>query len=376
MTAIINNIAATTPTDIYRIVTSLANVPMTLESGLAFGLGSWTCVESTRFLMENSPFFITMTLNGGIELTNSAGDWLARTSPIIEAKNFDNGYCYLVTENGHKYNFTTFENIAPMITPVAQQKWMEKPVAPTIKQYDSFSDLPFKEKVYFKECIKYYISCAQTDDKCRYAFGELEAKRADYGFVNGIFCHISDSKENVFSLLNLDGVNVVGQVVKTLRGYKLCNYVFEKEIDFDCYDIMDEEDVMEDESNEYIEIMLSLETAAQDYYLKEVNNRIKHDIELNHNCAMKRYNKQMAIQSILGFHAITIKHEYDHRAYCDSKTTSIFEFSRPISREEFSSFLKEMGKEEKAQEAWYTPYAIINGEGDKWSYTFVNPYTD
>lgn len=357
------------------IIIALAGVALTLESGLTFPIGDWSPATATRILMENSPFYISMTPNGGIQLTNSKGQWLTRTSPIVEAKRFDNGYCYFMTENGHKYNFTTFENVTPVNTPVIQQKWMEKPVAPIIKQYDSFSHLPLRERVYFEEHKAYYISCSQTEDKCRYAFGKLDAKRADYGFVNNIFCHISDSKENVSSLLNLDGVNVVGQVVETLRGYKLCNYVFEKEIDFDCYDIVDEDDIMEDESDEYLEIMTSLENAAYNYYLNEVNDRIKRNAEWNHDCAMKQYNKQMEIQSILGFHAIAIKHECDHRAYCDSKTTSIFEFSRPISRKEFSSFLKEMGEEEKAQEAWYTPYTIVKGEGDKWTYTHVNPST-
>lgn len=357
------------------IIIALAGVALTLESGITFPIGNWSPAEATRILMENSPFYISMAPNGGIQLTNSKGQWLARTSPIVEAKRFDNGYCYFMTENGHKYNFTTFENVPPVSTPVIQQKWMEKPVAPIIKQYDSFSHLPLRERIYFEEHKAHYISCSQTEGKCRYTFGKLNAKRADYGFVGNIFCHISDSKENIFSLLNYDGVHVVGQVIETARGYKLCNYVFEKEIDFDCDDIMDEDDIMEEESNEYLEIMASLKSAAYNYYLKEVNDRIKSDTEREYKSAMNQYNKQMEIQSILGFHAITTKYESDHRAYCDSKTAYIFEFSRPISREEFSSFLKEMGKKEKVQEAWYTPYTIVKGDGDKWTYIYVSPST-
>ena len=91
---------------------------------------------------------------------------------------------------------------------------------------------------------------------------------------------------------------------------------------------------------------------------------------------MRQYNKQMEIQSVLGFHAVAIKQESDNRAQCDSKTTTIFEVSRHISREEFSSFLKEMRMNEKERGQWYLSYTIVEGDGDKWTYTYVNPYTD
>lgn len=96
-------------TIITSIIASLANIPMTLESGITFKIGNWSPAEATRILMENSPFYISMTSNGGIELTNSKGQWLTRTSPIIEAKTFGNGYCYFVTESGHKYQFTHYD---------------------------------------------------------------------------------------------------------------------------------------------------------------------------------------------------------------------------------------------------------------------------
>ena len=95
----------TITTIISTIIASLANLPMTLESGLSFPIGNWSPSEATRILMENSPFYISMTSNGGIQLTNSKGQWITRTSPIVEAKSFDNGYCYFVTESGHKYQF-------------------------------------------------------------------------------------------------------------------------------------------------------------------------------------------------------------------------------------------------------------------------------
>lgn len=359
MATIINTIIAS-------VIASLTGIPMTLESGLTFPIGNWSPAEATRIIMNNSPFYISMISNGGIQLTNSEGQWITRTSPIIKAISFDNGYCAFLTENGHKYNFTTFEK-----TPVVQQKWMKKPVAPVIKQYDSFSTLPLKEQVYFENHMDYYFYCSQNGNECRYAFGHFEAKRADYGFVNGVFCHISDSEEKITSLLNYDGKNVVGRIVETPRGYKMCGYIFEREFDFDDFDDYDEPE----EPDAYLKTVIALETAAQHYYLKEVNDRIKKDAEWQYERAMKQYNKQMEIQSLLGFHAVNIEYECDHRAYCDNKTTSIFEFSRPISREEFFSFLKEMGEEEKVQEAWYSPYTIIKGSGDKWTYTYVSPST-
>ena len=349
------------------IIASLANIPMTLESGITFPIGNWSPAEATRIFMENSPFFISMTTNGGIQLTNSKGQWITRTSPVVEAKTFENGYCYFVTESGHKYHFTTFEK-ASQKAPAVQQKWMEKPVAPIIKQYTSFGDLPFKERVYFEDYMEHYIACSQNENEY-YIIGRLNTNKADYGFVNGIFCHISDSKEKIASLLDYNGKSVVGHVIKTPRGYKMCDYIFER--DYDDYDDYDESD----KPDAYLETVIALETAARQYYLKEVNDRLKKNAEWQYERDMNQYKKQMEVQSILGFHAISIKHECDNRAYCDSKSNDIFEFSRPISREEFSFFLKEMGKEEKAQEAWYTPYTIVKGNGDKWIYTRVNPST-
>ncbi|MGN1176326.1 MAG: hypothetical protein ACI4S1_12775, partial [Roseburia sp.] len=94
--AIVNTILST--------ILSLASVPFTLESGI-----SWD-PRMTKALMENSPFFIKLTAGNGIEFVTSSGDWLIRTTPVKEAKYFDNGYMYFVTESGHKYNLTRVED--------------------------------------------------------------------------------------------------------------------------------------------------------------------------------------------------------------------------------------------------------------------------
>ena len=119
----------TITTIISTIIASLANLPMTLESGLSFPIGNWSPSEATRILMENSPFYISMTSNGGIQLTNSKGQWITRTSPIVEAKSFDNGYCYFVTESGHKYQFTIIdfdEQFAQMEMDMAWDRYLKE----------------------------------------------------------------------------------------------------------------------------------------------------------------------------------------------------------------------------------------------------------
>lgn len=100
---------ATITTIIASIIASLSGIPMALESGITFPIGNWSPAEATRIFMENSPFYISMTSHGGIQLTNSKGQWITRTSPIVDADAFSNGYCYFVTESGHKYQFTVME---------------------------------------------------------------------------------------------------------------------------------------------------------------------------------------------------------------------------------------------------------------------------
>lgn len=91
--------------DVRNIIASLAGIPLTLESGFNFSVGSWCPAIATRIFMENSPFTINLMPNGGIEVVGRVG-WLVRTSRIIHAEHHPNGYCYFLTENGHKYQFT------------------------------------------------------------------------------------------------------------------------------------------------------------------------------------------------------------------------------------------------------------------------------
>lgn len=91
------------------IIIALAGIPLTLESGLTFPIGDCSPATATRIIMENSPFFVSLIPSGGIQLTDSNGQQIIRTSTIVEAKRFNNGYCYFLTENGHKYQFTTYD---------------------------------------------------------------------------------------------------------------------------------------------------------------------------------------------------------------------------------------------------------------------------
>lgn len=152
MKSIINTIAGT--------ITSLANVPLTLESHLPFSIGLWTPSAATRVFMENSPFFITMNYNGGMILSNGKGQCMTRTSPIIEAKLFDNGYCYFVTEEGYKYQFVSYtmiedkhleDEISKLIEKIPQSKGAESRIEINGKLWLAFDRVAAEYKIYSKE---------------------------------------------------------------------------------------------------------------------------------------------------------------------------------------------------------------------------------
>lgn len=337
--------STSTHSSIASIIASLANTPMTLESGISFPMGLGDPATATNILMKNSPFFITMTSNGGIQLTNSKGQWLTRTSPIVDADAFSNGYCYFVTENGHKYNFTIVDSLENETTKASQFN-LKKPTPPEVKLYASFWELPRKERDEFADSIGYYYS--------KYAnkyYGVFHAKRSDFGFVGSAFCHISDCVDKVKDLSIYDGAYVMGNCISTKKGHKLQSYTFD---------------------DDAIAEMLG---KAEQGFLAECNEIITARAGYKYDEQLKNYNQQLEAWDKLGFYAEDISFSVDDRAYFDYKHTTNYKLSRSVSREEFSAFLKIMGQYEKEYTEWYLSYTTVKGDGDKWTYTYVSPST-
>ena len=331
--AIINTIIAT--------IASLSNIPMTLESGL-----SWDR-NMTQFLMKNSPFFIKLTSSNGIEFVTASGDWLIRTTPIKEAKRIGHDTVYFVTASGHKYILCVDPDYMEKLN---SQFSLKKPEKEIVKQYASFSDLPRSNQERFWENKYYYFNnAAEKDGK---AIGLLSAKRPDYGFVDGVFCHVSDCSTKIFDLTKFNEKVVVGEVVTNKRGQKLVNYTFDDSV-----------------INKYIE-------AAQKMYVKSINDNLLETADWRYERLMKDYNAQKDAWSRFGFCALDKKYESTNKAYMDNKSITTFTFSRPISKNEFYSYLGFLGYEIKEEKSgWWDDYSIVDGNGDTWTYTWVHTST-
>ena len=322
------------------ILASIASIPMTLESGL-----SWDKFL-TEFLMKNSPFTIRLYDTDRIELVNGNGEWLLHTSPIVKCEYFDNGYVYFLTASNHKYQFTICEQEKKSFAKFP----LTKPEKEAVKQYASFSDLPYSDKKAFWDSKYYYFNKAtRVDGK---AIGELSAKRADYGFADGIFCHISDCADKISDLTKFNEEIVIGEVATTSRGQKLVNYTF------DCLAV-----------GEYIE-------TAQKMYVKSINDNLLETANWRYERLMKDYNAQKDAWGQLGFCALDKKHESTNKAYMDNKSETMFTFTRSISKNEFYSYLNLLGYEIKEEKAgWWDNYSMISGSGNSWTYTWVHTST-
>ena len=81
------------------------HVALTMESGT-----NWDQNETGSFLSRHAPFYIRPYDGDKMEIVNSKGEWLLRTSRIVKGGDYDN-YLYIMTENGHKYQFVTVESL-------------------------------------------------------------------------------------------------------------------------------------------------------------------------------------------------------------------------------------------------------------------------
>ena len=68
--------------------------------------------------------------------------------------------------------------------------------------------------------------------------------------------------------------------------------------------------------------------------------------------------------------------KYKHIKYGDGFDKTEFVFNRDITEEEFIEYLKVNGYRISPFDKWYNDYSKIEGEGNKWVYTWVLVYTD
>lgn len=327
--------------NIRNIIASLANIPMTLESGL-----SWDR-SLTEFLMKNSPFFIRPFDTDRIELVNSNGEWVLHTSSITEALLSPNGYVYFITASKHKYGFVPYcdnENKSTKhIFPLT------KPEYRIPNMYKGFGELSHEDKGYYYDIEDYLVQQQALKDG-KY-FGKLKAKRDDFGFVDDMFVHISDTNCKVDSLAMYNNYYIIGNIADGKKGKKLVNYTFD-----------------------YPTINYYRDKAMM-AFINERNEAIIRFAKHQYETAMDSYNSQKHIWDAFGFCATKVETEVDSGAYKDYKHKTIYTFSCNISKEEFISFLKEMKQEIKDRGNWWEEYSIIKGSGNTWTYTWVRPST-
>ena len=327
---------------INNIIISLANVPLTLESGLKWDY------NLTSFLMKNSPFFIRLYNNDSIELVNKDGEWLLRTSFITESKMYPNGYVYFITASNHKYGFVPYCDCKEESTKKHDFP-LVKPEYQAPKLYESFAMISYKEKNYYYDIEDYLVQQQSLKDG-KY-FGKLSAKKSDYGFVDNMFVHISDAKDSISDLEMYNGYCLIGTVADGKKGKKIVDYTF----DYSAINFYREK--------------------AMEAFISEINERIELEAQNKYKEKVSFYNSQSDIWRTFGFCAINEKTEVDSGAYKDYKRQTTYTFSRNISDEEFISFLKEMKQEIKNQSAWWEDYSTIKGSGNTWTYTWVRPST-
>ena len=80
------------------------HIALTMESGT-----NWDHNKTGSFLSHHAPFYIRPYEGDKMEIVDSNGNWLLRTTKVIKGGDYDN-YSYIVTENGHKYQFVTVES--------------------------------------------------------------------------------------------------------------------------------------------------------------------------------------------------------------------------------------------------------------------------
>ena len=115
------------------------------------------------------------------------------------------------------------------------------------------------------------------------------------------------------------------------------------------------------------------ERRAIKLFIEEYNEQLQSRAKRRYEITLAQYEKQMEIQSLLGFHAVKVKEYSKCKTHCSNNYTNYF-FSRPITKKEFISFLEKMGKEIIQSLNWWDDCTIITGGRDEWTYIHSKPY--
>ena len=348
--ATINSIIAT--------ILSLASIPFTLESGIGWD------PRMTKFLMENSPFFIKLTSANGIEFVTSSGDWLVRTTPIKEVKAFDNGYVYFTTESGHKYNLTRVEDsnkynvdyvgyrdIIQIIFDVLEG-------ARTAKQYDRRSAMAVVNGVNNSKNYRIGFLTNKTKDSNN-PFGFVED-----AFVSGRYLHLSD-----YDMKRYEYVPVITKVNDGPKGKRVSSMkVFTYE---NCAEMM----------GEYVNkfVALATETFNKTYnsLVKEEDERKERELAWELRRRQEEEERKQKI-SELGIDWVRISNESKSSNYGGSYSAT-YTFSTDIDEDTFKKYLNIIGHKTEAKPCYLPicPEKIeIFGYKDNWHYSWNGEWDD
>ena len=111
------------------------------------------------------------------------------------------------------------------------------------------------------------------------------------------------------------------------------------------------------------------------YFVNRHNQREQDKVEAAYKYDVRDYEQELSVWKTLGFCKVSCVQKVDKKAYCDTKVTKAFTFSRAITKEEFLSYLGLIKATVREAKDWYDSYSIIEGDGDRWSYTWVTPST-
>ena len=112
---------------------------------------------------------------------------------------------------------------------------------------------------------------------------------------------------------------------------------------------------------------------ATKLFVDEYNEQLQSRAKRKYEVALAQYDKQIELEKAFGFHAIKIKEASEIKSHCN-KIYTTYLFSRPITQQEFISFLKEMGKKIISRLNWWDDYTIIKGNGNEWTYIHITPW--
>lgn len=348
--ATINTIIAT--------LMSLSNIPFTLESGIGWDR------NMTRFLMENSPFFIRLTSANGIEFVTASGDWLIRTTPVKEVKTFDNGYMYFVTESGHKYNLTKVEDTHKYNINYVGNRDIIQII------YDAL-DGATPETRYDRRASMEVVNGVNNSRNYRIGFLVNKTKDSNnpFGFVedafvSGKFLHLTE-----YDLKRYQYVPVIAKVNDGPKGKRVSSMkVFTYE---NCEFLM----------GEYVNKFVSL---AEETFNKTYNNLVKEEDERKERERQWELRRKMEEEernrkiSELGIEWVRISKECKTSNYGGSYSAT-YTFSTTIDEDTFKKYLTIIGRKTEAKPCYLpiSPETVdIYGHGDTWHYSWHGEWDD